>query len=104
MEGASDIDKGSYQMNSHLTYSFAHKHMRILQKTGRKLNVVGIGNHELTGLDAVTDACPLKCSSGQVFGIFPEYDCLEVFKTQVMTAPLKLENKLQKTEEKTPDL
>ena len=79
-EDSSDIDKVlsiNCQVNAHHTYRFAHKQssllqhqliniesnggsavsdMRILQKTGRKLNVVGIGNHELTGLDIVTAA------------------------------------------------
>ena len=97
-------------MNAHHPYRFAHKQswlpqhqlvdgeangvftgsdMRILQKTGRKLNVVGIGNHELTGLEVFTAACPFQSSSDRVVGIFPEYDYLEVFKTQVDDKSIK---------------
>ena len=47
--------------------------MRIIQKTGGKLNVVAIGNHELTGLDVVTAACPIQSSPGNDVGIFNEY-------------------------------
>ena len=47
-------------MNAHHTYRF--------QKTGRKLNVVGIDNHEFTVFDVVANHSP-----GQ----------MEVFKTQV---------------------
>ena len=77
--------------------------MRILQKTGRKLNVVCLGNHELTGLDVVTAACPFQSSSGKVVGIFHDYDYLgkgslspspghmEVFKTQVDNRSIKVE-------------
>ena len=88
-EDASDIDKVlsiNYQVNAHHTNRFAHKQsclplhqlvdkeangglaasdMRILQKTGRQLNVVGIGNHELTGFVVVAAACPFQLSSGK---------------------------------------
>ena len=76
--------------------------MRIIQKTGRKLNVAGIGNHELTGLDVVTAAYTFKSSSGKVVGIFHEYAYLgkgcsnhspgqmEVFKTQVDDKSIKV--------------
>ena len=103
------------QVNAHHTYRLAHNQsclpqhqlvdrkpnrglaasdMMILQKTGRKLNVVGTANYELTGLDVVTAACPFQSSSGKVDGIFHEYASLgkgssnhspgkmEVFKTQ----------------------
>ena len=80
--------------NVNHTYRFAHKQscpsqcqlvdrganggiagsdMRILLKTGRKLNVVGIDNHQLTGLDVVTAAGLFQSSSGKVIGIFHEY-------------------------------
>ena len=58
------------QVNSHHTYMF--------QKTGRKLNVVSIGNHEFTGLDVVTYLG--KESSNHSPGQ------MEAFKTQVMTS------------------
>ena len=111
------------QVNAHHTYTFAHKQsclpqhqlvdretngglaasdMRILQKTGRKLNVVGIGNHELTGLDVATAACPFQSSSGKFVCILHEYAYLgkgssnhspgqmEVFKTHVDDKSIKV--------------
>ena len=110
-------------MNAHHTYTFAHKQsclpqhqlvdretngglaasdMRILQKTGRKLNVVGIGNHEFTGLDVATAACPFQSSSGNFVCIFHEYAYrdkgssnhspgqMEVFKTHVDDKSIKV--------------
>ena len=86
--------------------------MRILQKTGRKLNVVGIGNHELTGLDVVIAACPFQSSSGKVVGIFSEYAYLgkgssnhspgqmEVFKTQVHDKSIKVGEQAEEDREK----
>ena len=47
--------------------------MRILQKTDRKINIVGIDNHELTGLDVVTAAALFDTQKGPVIGIFHEY-------------------------------
>ena len=44
--------------------------MRIIQKTGRKLNVVGIDNHELAGLDVVTTACLFQPHSGKLVCIY----------------------------------
>ena len=118
-EDASDIDKVlsiNCQVNASHTYRFAHKQsclpkhqlvdreangelagsdMRILQKTGRKLNVVGIGSH-------VTAACPFQSSSGKVVQIFHEYAYLgkgssmhspgqmELFKTRVDDKSIKV--------------
>ena len=83
-------DSSDCQVNSHHTYSIAHKYMRILQKMERKLNVVGIGNHVLTDLSVVTAAYPFQSSSGKVVCNFPEYDYLEVFKTQVDEKSIKV--------------
>ena len=47
--------------------------MRVLHKTHRKINIQGIDNHEVTGLDVVTDATLLNTSQGKVIGIFNEY-------------------------------
>ena len=47
--------------------------MRILQKTDRKINIVGIDDHELTGLDVVTAAAPFDTQKGAIIGIFNEY-------------------------------
>ena len=47
--------------------------MRVLYKTHRKINISGIDNHEVTGLDVVTAATLLNTSLGKVIGIFNEY-------------------------------
>ena len=47
--------------------------MRVLQKTDKKINIVGIDDHELTGLDAVTAASLFDTQKGPVIGIFHEY-------------------------------
>ena len=47
--------------------------MRVIHKTHRKINIQGIDNHEVTGLDVVTAATLLNTSQGNVIGIFNEY-------------------------------
>ena len=47
--------------------------MRILHKTDRKINIVGIDDHELTGLDVVTAADLFDSQKRPVIGIFHEY-------------------------------
>ena len=47
--------------------------MRVIYKTYRKINISGIDNHEVTGLDVVTAATLLNTSLGKVIGIFNEY-------------------------------
>ena len=44
--------------------------MRILQKPDRKINIVGIDDHELTGLDAVTGAAFLTPQKHLSMGFF----------------------------------
>ena len=51
----------------------ASSDMRVIHKTHRKINIQGIGNHEVTGLDVVTAATLLNTSQGKVIGIFTEY-------------------------------
>ena len=51
--------------------------MRVIHKTHRKINISGIDNHEVTGLDVVTAATLLNTSLGKVIGIFNEYAYLE---------------------------
>ena len=46
---------------------------RVIYKTNRKINISGIDNHEVTGLDVVTAATLLNTSQGKVIGIFNEY-------------------------------
>ena len=47
--------------------------MRVIHKAHRKINIQGIDNHEVTGLDVVTAATLLNTSQGKVIGIFNEY-------------------------------
>ena len=52
---------------------FAGSDMRVIHKTHCKINIQGIDNHEVTGLDVVTAATLLNTSRGKVIGIFNEY-------------------------------
>ena len=47
--------------------------MHVIHRTYRKINIQGIDNHEVTGLDVVTAATLLNTSQGKVIGIFNEY-------------------------------
>ena len=47
--------------------------MHVIHKTHRKINIQGIDNHEVTGLDVVTAGTLLNTSQGKVIGIFNEY-------------------------------
>ena len=47
--------------------------MSVLQKTHRKINIFGIDDHELTGLNVVTAAALLDAQMGPIIGIFHEY-------------------------------
>ena len=60
------VDRGA---NGGLTGSDMH----VINKTHRKINIHGIDNHEVTGLDVVTAATLLNASQGKVIGIFNEY-------------------------------
>ena len=51
----------------------AGSYMHVIHRTNRKINIQGIDNHEVTGLDVVTDATLLNTSQGKVIGIFHEY-------------------------------
>ena len=76
--------------------------MRVIHKTHRKINIQGIDNHEVTGLDVVTAATLLNTSQGKVIGIFNEYAYLwkgssihssgqlEWFKTNVDETSVKV--------------
>ena len=76
--------------------------MRVIYKTHRKINISGIDNHEVTGLDVVTAATLLNTSLGKVIGIFNEYAYLgkgssihssgqlELFKTLVDEKSIKV--------------
>ena len=50
--------------------------MCVIHRTCYKINIQGIDNHEVTGLDVVTAATPLNTSQGKVIGIFNEYTYL----------------------------
>ncbi|KAL7565948.1 hypothetical protein ACA910_008406 [Epithemia clementina (nom. ined.)] len=47
--------------------------MRILHKTGRKVDISGIDNHEVNNLDIVTCASMFDTNQGRIVGIFHEY-------------------------------
>ena len=47
--------------------------MRVIHRTYRKINIQGIDNHDVTGVDVVTAATLLNTSQGKVIGIFNEY-------------------------------
>ena len=80
------------QIQSHQRYVFAEVHqtnhqlidrgangglagadMRVIHTTPRKINIVGIGDHELTGLNVVTAATLLDTQKGPIIGVFHEY-------------------------------
>ena len=76
--------------------------MRVIYKTHRKINISGIDNHEVNGLDVVTAATLLNTSLGKVIGIFNDYahlgkgssihssGQLEWFKTHVDEKSIKV--------------
>ena len=47
--------------------------MRVIHTTPRKINIVGIDDHELTGLNVVTAAALLDTQKGPIIGVFHEY-------------------------------
>ena len=66
------------QSNHHLIDSGANgglagADMRVIHTTPRKINIVGIDDHELTGLNVVTAAALLDTQKGPIIGVFHEY-------------------------------
>ena len=51
--------------------------MRVIHTTPRKINIVGIDDHGLTGLNVVTAAALLDTQKGPIIGVFHEYAHLE---------------------------
>ena len=47
--------------------------MRVIHITPRKINIVGIDDHELTGLNVITAAAFLDTQKGPIIGVFHEY-------------------------------
>ena len=47
--------------------------MRVIHTTPRKINIVGIDVHELTGLNVVTAATLMDTKKGPIIGAFHEY-------------------------------
>ena len=47
--------------------------MRVIHTTPRKINIVGIDDHELTGLNVVTAAALFDTQKGPIIGVFHEY-------------------------------
>ena len=44
--------------------------MRVLHTTPRKINIIGIDDHEMTGLNVVTAATLLDTQKGPIIGVF----------------------------------
>ena len=84
--------ESSRQMQTHQRYVFARVNqsnhhlidrgangglagadMRVIHTTPRKINIVGIDDYELTGLNVVTAAALLDTQKGPIIGIFHEY-------------------------------
>ena len=51
--------------------------MRVIHTTPRKINIVGIDDHELTGLNVVTAAALLDTQKGPIIGVFMNMLTLE---------------------------
>ena len=69
---------GVNQTNHHLidrgaNGGLAGADMRAIHTTPRKINIVGIDDHELTGLNVVTAATLLDTQKGPIIGVFHEY-------------------------------
>ena len=47
--------------------------MRVLHTTPRKINIIGIDDHEMTGLNVVTAATLLDTQKSPIIGVFHEY-------------------------------
>ena len=47
--------------------------MRVIHTTPRKINIVGIDDHELTGLNVATAGALLDTQKGPIIGVFHEY-------------------------------
>ena len=47
--------------------------MRVLHITPRKISIIGIDDHEMTGLNVVTAATLLDTQKGPIIGVFHEY-------------------------------
>ena len=60
------IDRGA-------SVGLAGADIRVLQKSQRNINIVGVDDHELTGLTVVTAAALLDTLKGHIIGIFHEY-------------------------------
>ena len=63
------------QSNHHLfdrgaNGGLARADMRVIHTTPRKINIVGIDDHELTGLNVVTAAALLDTQKGPIIGVF----------------------------------
>ena len=47
--------------------------MRVIHTTPRKINIVGIDDHELIGLNVVTATALFDTQKGPIIGVFYEY-------------------------------
>ena len=60
------IDRGAYG-------GLAGADMRVIHTTPRRINIVGIDDHELTSLNVVTASTLLDTQQGPIIGVFHEY-------------------------------
>ena len=68
------VDQANHQLiDMGANGGLAGADMRIIHTTPRKLNIVGIDDHELTGLNVVTAATLLDTQKGPIIGVFHEY-------------------------------
>ena len=79
--------KTSYIFTKAKTNLSVRQERQVLNCTGHKINIVGIDNHELTGLDVVKAASLLDTNQGKVIGMFNEYAFLWQRKLHPFTWP-----------------
>ena len=67
-------NKAATQLNNRgANGGLARSNMHVLKEMSHKINVVGINNHELTGLPLVTNSMVLHTNCVPIMGIFHEY-------------------------------
>ena len=68
------VNQSNYQLiDRGANGGLAGADMRVIHTTPRKINIVGIDDHELTGLNVVTAATLLDTQKGPIIGVFHEY-------------------------------
>ena len=65
--------------------------MSVIHTTARKINIVGIDDHELTGLNVVTAAALLDTQKGPIIGVFHEYARLGKGRSKIVGGGQRIE-------------